>query len=61
VNILAVNWQDRENPNAGGAEIHLFEIFGRLLEVLNETGAENETNHVGRIEVRPIIPHEMPA
>jgi glycosyltransferase involved in cell wall biosynthesis len=30
VNILAVNWQDRENPNAGGAEIHLFEIFGRL-------------------------------
>jgi glycosyltransferase involved in cell wall biosynthesis len=30
VNILAVNWQDRENPHAGGAEIHLFEIFGRL-------------------------------
>ena len=25
-----VNWQDRENPQAGGAEIHLFEIFGRL-------------------------------
>jgi glycosyltransferase involved in cell wall biosynthesis len=30
VNILAVNWQDRENPHAGGAEIHLFEILGRL-------------------------------
>ena len=30
VNILLVNWQDRENPHAGGAEIHLFEIFGRL-------------------------------
>jgi glycosyltransferase involved in cell wall biosynthesis len=30
VNILVVNWQDRENPHAGGAEIHLFEIFGRL-------------------------------
>ena len=30
VNILLVNWQDRENPQAGGAEIHLFEIFGRL-------------------------------
>lgn len=28
--ILAVNWLDRENPQAGGAEIHLFEIFGRL-------------------------------
>jgi glycosyltransferase involved in cell wall biosynthesis len=30
VNILLVNWQDPENPEAGGAEIHLFEIFGRL-------------------------------
>ena len=30
MNILLVNWQDRGNPHAGGAEIHLFEIFGRL-------------------------------
>jgi len=30
VNILLVNWQDRLNPQAGGAEIHLFELFGRL-------------------------------
>ncbi|MGH7508641.1 MAG: glycosyltransferase family 4 protein [Gemmatimonadales bacterium] len=30
MNILLVNWQDRANPQAGGAEIHLFEIFGRL-------------------------------
>lgn len=28
--ILLVNWQDRENPQAGGAETHLHEIFGRL-------------------------------
>lgn len=28
--ILVVNWQDRENPLAGGAEIHLHEVFGRL-------------------------------
>lgn len=28
--ILLVNWQDLENPQAGGAEIHLHEIFGRL-------------------------------
>ncbi len=28
--ILVVNWNDRENPSAGGAEIHLHEIFGRL-------------------------------
>jgi glycosyltransferase involved in cell wall biosynthesis len=32
VNILVVNWQDRLNPHAGGAEIHLFEIFRRLVE-----------------------------
>jgi glycosyltransferase involved in cell wall biosynthesis len=30
VNILLVNWQDLRNPHAGGAEIHLFEIFSRL-------------------------------
>lgn len=28
--ILAVNWLDRENPQAGGAELHFFEIFRRL-------------------------------
>ena len=28
--ILLVNWQDREHPLAGGAEIHLHEIFERL-------------------------------
>ena len=28
--LLVVNWQDIENPQAGGAEIHLHEIFGRL-------------------------------
>ena len=30
MNVLVVNWQDRENPQAGGAEVHLFEIFSRL-------------------------------
>jgi glycosyltransferase involved in cell wall biosynthesis len=30
MNILVLNWQDRLNPNAGGAETHLHEIFGRL-------------------------------
>ncbi len=28
--ILLVNWNDRENPQAGGAEIHLHELFGRI-------------------------------
>jgi glycosyltransferase involved in cell wall biosynthesis len=30
VRILILNWQDRENPQAGGAELHLHQIFGRL-------------------------------
>lgn len=29
--ILVVNWNDRTNPHAGGAEIHLHEIFGRVV------------------------------
>ncbi len=28
--ILVLNWQDRQNPQAGGAELHLHQIFGRL-------------------------------
>jgi glycosyltransferase involved in cell wall biosynthesis len=36
VRILLVNWQDRENPQAGGAEIHLHEIFGRLADAGHE-------------------------
>jgi glycosyltransferase involved in cell wall biosynthesis len=30
VNILLANWQDLDNPHAGGAELHLFELFSRL-------------------------------
>ncbi len=30
--ILAVNWLDLENPQAGGAEVHFFEIFRRLVD-----------------------------
>ncbi|UCF20490.1 MAG: glycosyltransferase family 4 protein [Gemmatimonadota bacterium] len=29
--LLVINWQDRLNPQAGGAEVHLHEIFGRLV------------------------------
>lgn len=32
MNILVLNWQDRLNPHAGGAETHLHEIFGRLVD-----------------------------
>jgi glycosyltransferase involved in cell wall biosynthesis len=34
--IVVVNWQCRENPLAGGAEIHLHEIFGRLVALGHE-------------------------
>lgn len=30
MNILIANWQDLRNPHAGGAEIHLFELFSRI-------------------------------
>jgi len=30
VRILVLNWQDHENPQAGGAELHLREIFSRI-------------------------------
>jgi hypothetical protein len=30
VRILILNWWDITNPQAGGAERHLHEIFGRL-------------------------------
>ena len=30
MNILVVNWQDIRNPNAGGAEVHLHEVFTRI-------------------------------
>ncbi len=30
LDLLVVNWQDIENPQAGGAEIHVQELFGRL-------------------------------
>lgn len=34
--ILVVNWQDAANPNAGGAEIHLHEVFGRIAAMGHE-------------------------
>ncbi|MBC7844729.1 MAG: glycosyltransferase family 4 protein [Gemmatimonadaceae bacterium] len=30
--LLVVNWLDRENPQSGGAETHLHEIYGRLAQ-----------------------------
>lgn len=29
--ILLVNWQDPDNPHAGGAELHAFELFTRMV------------------------------
>ena len=49
--ILVINWQDRAHPLAGGAEVHLHEVFGRLARKGHEItvlacrfpGAEPET------------------
>jgi glycosyltransferase involved in cell wall biosynthesis len=32
MNILILNWRDIQHPEAGGAEVHLFEIFARLVQ-----------------------------
>ena len=57
--ILAVNWLDSDNPLAGGAEVHFFEIFGRLVErghevVLVTSGWEGAASQatIAGIEVR---------
>lgn len=34
--ILVINWQDINNPQAGGAEVHLHEIFKRIVAMGNE-------------------------
>ncbi len=34
--ILLINWQDPANPHAGGAEIHLDEVFSRIVDAGNE-------------------------
>ena len=31
-NILVINWQDITNPLGGGAEVHLHEIFRRIVK-----------------------------
>ena len=34
--MLVLNWEDRKHPMAGGAEVHLHEVFGRLVEMGHE-------------------------
>ena len=34
--LLALNWQDLKNPQAGGAEVHLEEILKRLVQYGHE-------------------------
>ncbi len=33
LNILVINWQDIKNPLSGGAEVHLHEIFKRIVKM----------------------------
>ena len=66
--LLLVNWQDRENPLAGGAEIHLHEIFGRLAARGHEvtllcggwSGAEPHTRLDGIDVIRVGTRHTFP-
>tara|TARA_Y100000590_G_C15712619_1_gene1010810 strand:- start:115 stop:1227 length:1113 start_codon:yes stop_codon:yes gene_type:complete len=61
VNILVLNWLDPDNPQAGGAEIHLLETFKRLVDMGHSVtllcsswkGAESLTKIAG-IEVHRI-------
>lgn len=32
MNILVLNWRDIKHPEAGGAEVHLHELFGRIVK-----------------------------
>jgi glycosyltransferase involved in cell wall biosynthesis len=32
LNLVAVNWRDKRDPDAGGAEVHLHEILRRMVE-----------------------------
>ncbi len=58
--ILVINWQDIRNPLAGGAEVHLHNVFGRLARrghevtvlVSNFEGGESETELDGMHIVR---------
>jgi len=59
--ILLLNWIDHENPQAGGAEVHLKNIFGRLVESGHSVtlvssgwrGCKNRTNIDG-IEIHRV-------
>ena len=54
--IAVVNWQCRENPQAGGAEIHLHEIFGRLAARGHEGGAHRTPCSPGPLHVHELVP-----
>lgn len=59
--ILVVNWQDRLNPQGGGAEAHLHEIFGRIVSMGHEihllcSGFEGAP---GRAELDGIAVHRV--
>ena len=60
--ILAVNWQDLENPQAGGAEIHLHEILERVAARGHQVtllcgGWPGAEPRVGCAMTRPCGPH----
>ena len=59
MNILAVNWRDIKNPEAGGAEVHLHEILAHLVRKGHEATQVSSTfpncDHEERIDGIRII------
>jgi glycosyltransferase involved in cell wall biosynthesis len=59
VNILLINWQDPANPHAGGAEIHLQEVFTRIAAgghgvtwLASGWPGAAECDRIGAVEIR---------
>lgn len=70
--LLIFNWQDRTHPQAGGAEVHLHEIFGRIARMGHEvtlvccryggapTSEELDNINIVRVGSRPTFNYRVP-
>lgn len=59
--VIVLNWLDRENPRAGGAEVHLHETFGRLAHRGHEVvlASSGWTGAEPRVELDGIEVHRV--
>jgi glycosyltransferase involved in cell wall biosynthesis len=61
VRILVLNWQDYTNPQAGGAELHLHEVFSRIVArghrvdlLCSSWGEEPQRVHLDGVDVHRV-------